>query len=153
MSNYKNLPAGRHLTIKKNKKMKNDFTIGQQAQIIKTFDENEVMAYTKCSGDTNPIHFDQKYAKSTIFKDRIVPGLQVASLFGGLLGSELPGEGTIHLGQTVSFKKPVYINEQVLAVIEIVNIRTDKPIITFKTICYKANNEIAIEGEAVVKII
>ena len=60
-----------------------------------------------------------------MFKSRIVPGLQVASLFGGLLGSELPGEGTIHLGQTVSFKKPVYLDEEVLAVIEIINIRDD----------------------------
>ena len=133
--------------------MQNNLELGQKSQICKAFDKNEVFEYTKSSVDTNPIHHDEKYAKATVFKSRIVPGLQVASLFGGLLGSELPGEGTIHLGQTLSFKKPVYINEKVTAVIEIINIRIDKPIITFKTTCYNSNNEVAIDGEAVVKII
>ncbi len=125
--------------------------IEQKAQISKVFDENEIFGYTKSSVNTNPIHHDIEYAKTTIFKKRIVPGLQVASLFGGLLGSKLPGEGTIHLGQTLAFKKPIYLDEEVLAIIEVVNIRSDKPIITFKTTCYNSNNEIAIDGEAVVK--
>ena len=133
------------------KEMKKILKLGQKAKISKVFNENEVFEYTKCSKDTNPIHHNSEYAQTTIFKSRIVPGLQVASLFGGLLGSKLPGVGTIHLGQTVSFKKPVYINEKVLAVIEIVNIRSDKPIITFRTTCYNSSNEIAIEGEAIVK--
>lgn len=132
--------------------MKNNIKLGQKAQIEKSFIENEVLTYTNSSGDTNPIHSDEKYASTTIFKKRIVPGLQVSSLFGGLLGSKLPGKGTIHLGQTLSFKKPVYINEKVTAIIEVVNIRLDKPIVTFKTVCYNSNNELAIEGEAIVKI-
>jgi enoyl-CoA hydratase len=131
--------------------MENRFKLGEKAIASKAFSFDEVKAYTNASGDTNPIHYDVSYAEKTIFKGTIVPGLQVASLFGGLLGSKLPGEGTIHLGQTVKFMRPVYINETVRAEIEIVNIRSDKPIITFKTICYNSNNEVAIEGEAVVK--
>lgn len=132
--------------------MKKKFKLGEKAKVSKKFTEQEVNEYTKTSGDTNPIHHDHSYAEKTIFKKTIVPGLQVASLFGGLLGSELPGEGTIHLGQTVSFKRPIYINEPVMAEIEIVHIRSDKPIITFKTKCYNSKNEVAIEGEAVVKV-
>ena len=131
--------------------MKDSIKLGQKVQISKSFSEEEVLYYIKTSGDTNAIHHDIEYAKTTIFKKRIVPGLQVASLFGGLLGSKLPGEGTIHLGQTLFFKKPIYLDEEILAIIEVVNIRSDKPIITFKTTCYNSNNEIAIDGEAVVK--
>ena len=130
----------------------NNFNLGQCVQISKAFSEKEVFEYTKSSVDTNPIHYNKQYALNTIFKDRIVPGLLTASLIGGLLGSKLPGEGTILLGNTFSFKRPIYINEIVLAVIEIVNIRKDKQIITFRTICYNSKNEIAIEGEVVVKV-
>jgi acyl dehydratase len=132
--------------------MKNNIKLGQKVQINKSFSEEEVFLYIKISGDTNAIHHDIEYAKTTIFKNRIVPGLQVASLFGGLLGSKLPGEGTIYLGQTLSFKKPIYLDEEILAIIEVVNIRSDKPILTFKTTCYNSNNELAIDGEAIVKI-
>jgi len=125
--------------------------IGEKAFIIKKFSKDDVLEYLKLSGDSNPIHFDDEYALNTPFKSCIVPGIMVGSLFGGLLGSELPGNGTIHLGQTMNFKNPVYINEEINVMIEIVKIRTDKPIVTFKTICIKENGDIGIEGEAVVK--
>ena len=124
--------------------------IGQKANTIKAFTQEEVIEYAKISGDTNPIHFDEEHAKLTKFGKPIVPGLLVASLFGGLLGSKLPGNGTIHIAQTLSFKKPVFINENVNAVIEILSIREDKPIITFKVNCIKENGDIAITGESVV---
>lgn len=126
--------------------------IGQKAEVYKSFNQDDVLNYIRCSGDNNPIHYDIDYADKSIFHGRIVPGLQVASLFGGLLGSKLPGEGTIHLGQTLSFKEPVFIGEMVKAEIEVMHIRQDKPIITFKTTCYKANSDIAVTGEAVVKL-
>jgi len=126
--------------------------IGDKVTVEKIFDQSDVLLYTGLSKDTNPIHYDKNYSKKTIFGNNIVPGLLVAGLFGGLLGSKLPGKGTIHLGQSLKFKNPIYINEKIKAEIEIINIRKDKPIITFKTICYKKDNKIAIEGEAVVKI-
>ncbi len=126
--------------------------IGDKVTIEKAFNQADILLYTKFSEDTNPIHFDKDYSKKTIFGNNIVPGLLVASLFGGLLGSKLPGEGTIYLGQNLKFRNPVYINEKIKAEIEIIHIRKDKPIITFRTICYKKNNKIVIEGEAIVKI-
>lgn len=127
-----------------------DIFLGNKASFKKTFTQEEVSSYTKTSGDSNPIHFDLEYAKMTPFNKPIVPGLQVASLFGGLLGSKLPGKGTIHLGQTLQFSKPVYINEEVEATIKVVSMRSDKPVITFDVTCVKDNGEIAITGEAVV---
>ncbi len=127
-----------------------EISIGDQVSIKKAFSQDEVMIYAKLSQDANPVHFDIDYASQTPFIKPIVHGLLVASLFGGLLGSELPGKGTIHLGQSLKFMKPVYVNELVEATIKVISIRKDKPIITFETKCMKENGEVAIIGEAVV---
>jgi len=127
-----------------------DLKIGDAVSVKKIFSQEEVLAYARSSGDTNPVHFDIEYAAKTTFKDPIVQGLFVASLFGGLLGSKLPGKGTIHLGQTLQFLKPIYVNEEIEATIRIISIRSDKPVITFQATCIKENGDIAITGEAVV---
>ena len=75
----------------------------------------------------------------------------IASLFSGLLGEKLPGKGTIYLGQTITFLKPVFIDEEVTASVEITHIRKDKPIYTLKTICETKLNGIVVDGEAIVK--
>ena len=130
--------------------IKKKLNIGDFAEIEKIFSQEEVIIYAKMSNDTNPIHFDNNYASQTSFKKPIVHGLLVASLFGGLLGTQLPGKGTIHLGQDLKFLAPVYVGEKVKANIEIIHIRKDKPIITCSSICTKENGEIAITGESVI---
>jgi len=130
--------------------MRLEFKIGDSVEIEKSFSQEEVNVYTKSSNDTNPIHYDKGYASQTAFKEPIVPGLLVSSLFGGLLGTHLPGHGTIHLGQDLQFKAPVYIDEKVKAIIKIIHIKEDKPIITFSSICLKEDGEIAIAGKSVV---
>ena len=130
--------------------MEKNFKIGDSVEIEKRFSQGEVITYTKLSNDTNPIHYDENYASRTVFKKPIVPGLLVSSLFGGLLGTHLPGQGTIHLGQDLNFKAPIYIDEKVKAEIKIIQIREDKPIITFSSVCIKENGETAITGKSVV---
>jgi acyl dehydratase len=76
----------------------------------------------------------------------------VASLFSGLLGKELPGEGSIYLGQSLRFVAPVYPGDELTAMVEITNIREDKPILTMRTTCVNADGTVVIEGEAVVKV-
>jgi enoyl-CoA hydratase len=124
--------------------------IGQKASVSKVFYPEEVKSFALSSEDSNPVHLDQVYASKTIFKRPIVHGMLAASLFGGLLGSELPGTGTIYLGQTLKFLKPNFVGDKIKAEIEIINIREDKPIYTFATRCYNSNGEITIDGEAVV---
>ena len=126
--------------------------LGEKASITNKFSEDDVRLFAKISTDTNPLHLDEYYAANTIFKTRIVHGVLVGSLFSSIIGTILPGEGSIYLSQTYSFKKPIFINEAVKAEVEVTNIREDKPIITLKTICYNSKGEIAIEGEAVVMI-
>jgi len=131
-----------------------EIQINETVKILKAFSQEEVDFYTKkLSIDNNPIHYDTNYAKTTIFGNCIVPGILVSSLFGGLLGSKLPGEGTIHLGQTCRFIRPVFIGEMVTAQIRVINKREDKNIITLSTQVLKTNGEIAIDGEAVIKLL
>lgn len=127
-----------------------EIKIGDFAETTKSFSKEEVVKYNEIIGDTNPIHFDENYASQTSFKRTIVPGLLVTSLFGGLLGSQLPGEGTILIGHTTRFIKPTFINDKVKARIEVIKIREDKPIITFATKCLNSDGDPLVEGESIV---
>ena len=111
----------------------------------------DILIFSELSNDKNPIHLDSNFASKTNFGRKIVHGMLIASLFSGLLGEKLPGKGTIYLGQTITFIKPVFINEEVTASVEIKYIRKDKPIYTLKTICETKLNGIVVDGEAIVK--
>lgn len=131
---------------------KKDIKIGDKASITKVFTSNDVEIFSKISLDSNPIHLDENYAVTTQFCQRIVHGLLVSGLISALLGTKLPGVGTIYLAQSLQFKKPVYIGNKITAYVEITKIREDKPIIILRTYCVNQNNEIVIDGEAIVKI-
>jgi len=126
--------------------------VGDRAQISKAFSEEEVFRYAEISTDMNPLHLDKEFGRASIFDQRVVHGMLVASLFSGLIGMKLPGKGSIYLGQNLSFKAPVGIGEEVTATVEIIKIREDKPIVTVRTTCVNAGGMIVIEGEAVVKV-
>ena len=125
--------------------------IGDRASIIKRFVDEDILIFSELSNDKNPIHLDSNFASKTNFGRKIVHGMLISSLFSGLLGEKLPGKGTIYLGQTITFIKPVFINEEVTASVEIKYIRKDKPIYTLKTICETKLNGIVVDGEAIVK--
>ena len=132
--------------------MSNTLKVGDKAILRRAFTEEEVFQFANISTDKNPLHLDKDFGGASVFGQRIVHGMLVASLFSGLIGMKLPGEGSIYLGQNLTFKAPVAIDEQVTASIEIINIREDKPIITLRTVCINSAGTVVIEGEAVVKI-
>ncbi len=127
--------------------------LGQSASLKKKFNSEELERFSDMCLDKNPIHLDEDYAKNSPFGKRIVFGYLTASLFSGLIGSELPGKGSIYLGQSLNFKKPIYLDEEVTATVTITNIRQDKPIITLETVCTNEKGEIAIDGSAVIKLL
>ena len=129
--------------------MKN-IQIGDTASISKIFSETDVQQFASLSEDRNPVHLDEEFAKNSIFKQRIVHGMLSASLFSGLLGEQLPGNGTIYLGQNLKFTAPVPVGEEVTAYVEVIKIREDKPITTLRTYCKDSKDNIVIDGEAVV---
>lgn len=118
----------------------------------KAFSEEEVQRFAELSLDNNPLHLDPHYAASTVFGQRVVHGMLVSSLLSALIGTRLPGEGSIYLGQTLKFLAPVFIGEQVTATVQVLSVREDKPIATLRTTCVNSKGDVVIEGEAVVKL-
>lgn len=131
--------------------MDKNFKIGDKVTLTKAFTEEEVFQFAEISTDRNPLHLDEDFGRTTVFGKRVVHGILVASLFSGLIGTKLPGKGSIYLGQNLAFKGPVAIGEKITASVEIIHIRDDKPIITLRTVCLNGAGETVIDGEAVVK--
>lgn len=124
--------------------------IGDKASRTRTISDADVRLFAQASGDTNPIHLDEAYAARTPFKRRIAHGMLTASLISAILGSDLPGIGTIYLGQELKFKAPVFIGDTVTATVEVIQYRTDKRIATLRTAVVNQHGVLVIEGEAVV---
>lgn len=124
--------------------------IGDSASRAKTFTDEDVRLFAQVSGDDNSVHLDDAYAATTQFGRRIVHGMLTASLISAILGCDLPGVGTIYLGQDIKFKAPVYLDDTITATVELIKYRDDKRIATFRTTCVNQAGTLVIEGEAVV---
>jgi len=124
--------------------------IGQTATIEKTLDKQTVEAFASVSEDYNPIHLDEDFAKTTQFERPIVHGMLASSLISGLLASKVPGAGSIYLGQSLKFLRPIFVGETVTAKVEVISVREDKPIAVISTQVLNANGEVAVDGEATV---
>ena len=124
--------------------------IGQTATIEKTLDNQIVVAFASVSEDYNPIHLDEDFAKTTQFERPIVHGMLASSLISGLLASKVPGAGSIYLGQSLKFLRPIFVGETVTGKVEVISVREDKPIAVISTQVLSANGEVAVDGEATV---
>jgi 3-hydroxybutyryl-CoA dehydratase len=136
----------RHLKGKTVKDMK----IGDEEYLTKTITESDIYLYAGITGDYNPAHVNEEYAKNTPFKSRIAHGMLSTGFISAVLGTKLPGPGTIYLSQEVAFKKPVYIGDTITAVVKIIDIIDNNKfhIMELETNCYNQNDEIIIEGIA-----
>ena len=129
-----------------------NINIGDTASITKVITQKDVEIFAQISDDLNPVHLDDSFAAKTIFGKRIAHGMLVGGLISGVIGTKLPGRGSIYLSQIMSFKKPVYFEDTITAVVKVIDIRDDKPIITLNTQCLNQNQDVVIEGEAVVMV-
>jgi 3-hydroxybutyryl-CoA dehydratase len=125
--------------------------IGMTASYAQTITEADITIFAGVSGDKNPAHVNDEYAKASRFKKRIAHGMLSASFFSGLLGTKLPGAGCVYTSQTLEFKRPVYIGETVTATITVKNIDLVTSRVKFSTVC-KVRNKTVIDGEAEVWI-
>lgn len=125
--------------------------VGDNASLKRIIGAADVDAFAEVSQDYNPIHVDEAYASKTVFGQRIVHGMLVASMISALIANHLPGLGSIYLSQTLNFTNPVYIGDEITATVEVIKLRQDKPICTLKTTCTNRKGDAVIEGEAVVK--
>lgn len=128
----------------------NELFIGQKACFEKTITESDVILFSGISGDINPVHINALVAKESIFGQRVAHGVLVSGLTSAVLGMQLPGQGTIYLGQDNKFRRPVFIGDTVKATCEVVEINLQKNIARFSTTTTNQRNEVVIEGMAVV---
>jgi 3-hydroxybutyryl-CoA dehydratase len=113
--------------------------------------QEQVRVFAELTGDTNPLHLDEQYAKSSIYGQRIIPGFLGGSIFSKVFGAVFPGEGTIYLKQDMKFYKPMIPAVNYFAVFEVVLIDEVKKRITFKTSIVDEKNTSYIIGEAVLQ--
>ncbi len=128
-----------------------EISVGQKAEFSKTVTEADISGYAGISGDTNPVHLDEEFAKTTIFKTRIAHGMLSAGFISAILGTKLPGPGCIYLSQTLKFLAPVMIGDRVTARATVTNIVPEKKRVTLKTDCFIGDKQV-IDGEAVVMV-
>lgn len=126
------------------------FNVGDSAEITKTITEADVQAFAEVTGDHNPLHLDEAFAKTTRFGRRIAHGMLSASLISSVLANKLPGEGSVYLGQSLQFVAPVFPGDEVTARVTVKEIREDKPILKLETICVNQRGDTVIRGEATV---
>lgn len=128
----------------------NELKLGDRAEFTKTVSESDVYLYAGVTGDFNPAHINESYAEKTFFKTRIAHGMLPAGFISAILGTRLPGPGTIYIGQTLNFTAPVHIGDTITASVEVAEIMADKNRIRLKTVCENQNGVIVLDGEAVV---
>ncbi len=126
--------------------------IGEVAEMSKTVTEKDILDYADMTGDYNPIHIDEEAAKKTIFGGRIAHGVYALGLVSAVLGTKMPGYGTIFLGQNVNYRLPIRIGDTIRAICEVSEIINEKKgIYRINTVCVNQNEEVVLDGDAVVK--
>ncbi len=135
-----------------NKLSFNEVKIGQTAEYERTITEDDIEKFAEVSGDYNPVHMNEEYAKQTMFQGRIAHGMLSASFISTVIASKLPGPGSIYLKQDLVFRKPVRIGDKITAKVEVISKNIEKKRITLSTICSNKDNQIVIDGEAIVML-
>ena len=124
--------------------------VGDAAEFAKTVTETDVYLYAGITGDLNPAHLNEAYAKGTFFKTRIAHGMLTAGFISSILGMQLPGPGTIYMRQSLSFLAPVRFGDTITARAEVVEVIAEKNRVRLKTTCTNQDGTVVLDGEALV---
>jgi 3-hydroxybutyryl-CoA dehydratase len=128
-----------------------DLSVGMSARYARTVTEADLVLFAGISGDSNPVHMDATYAAKTRFGGRIVHGMLSASFLSTVIGSKLPGPGTIYLKQNLNFRAPVRIGDTVEASVTVADIVREKARIVLQTVC-RVGETVVIDGDALVMV-
>jgi len=129
-----------------------DIRIGQHAEYIRTVTSEDIEMFGQVSGDYNPLHFDEDWAKTTMFKGRIAHGILTATYVSTVIGMKLPGPGAIYVSQSMKFRRPVRIGDEITARVEVTDKNDEKGFLTLKTVCINQEDKVVLDGEAVVTL-
>ncbi|MFW9769554.1 MAG: MaoC family dehydratase [Candidatus Thorarchaeota archaeon] len=129
-----------------------DIKMGQSAEIVHTVTEQDIKTFGDLSGDYNPLHFDEEWAKKTMFEGRIAHGILTAAFISAAIGMHLPGAGTIYMSQSMRFLGPVKIGDTITARVEVVGLNDEKQRVTLQTTCTNQVGKVVLDGEALVTL-
>lgn len=127
-----------------------ELKVGDWAEFAKTISESDIYSYAGLTGDFNPAHVNATYAEGTFFKRRIAHGMLAAGLISAVIGTQLPGAGTIYIGQELKFLAPVHIGDTITARAEVAEIDAAKKRVRLKTTCNNQKGKLVLDGEALV---
>ena len=128
-----------------------DLSVGQSAETTKIVAAADVEAFAAVSGDTNPVHLDEAYARTTPFQGRIAHGMLSGAYISAVLGTKLPGPGAIYLTQSLRFRRPVKIGDPVVTKVSVTALDERRGHATLTTVC-KVDGKTVVDGEAVVMV-
>lgn len=126
-----------------------ELSVGQSAEITRTVGAADIEAFAEVSGDDNPVHLDEAYARTTTFEGRIAHGMLSAAYISAVLGTKLPGPGAIYLSQSLRFRRPVKIGDEVTARATVKALDEKRGHVTLETVCLVGGKTV-LEGEALV---
>jgi 3-hydroxybutyryl-CoA dehydratase len=124
---------------------------GMSASFAKTVTEADIQAFAGLSGDFNPVHVNEEFAVTTMFKGRVAHGMLSAAFISTVFGMKLPGPGCIYVSQALKFKAPVRIGDTVTARVEVIGTVPEKKFVTFQTIC-TVSGKTVVDGEATLMV-
>jgi 3-hydroxybutyryl-CoA dehydratase len=128
-----------------------ELTVGQSAEMMRVVGSADIEAFAEVSGDSNPVHLDEAYARGTPFGGRIAHGMLSAAYISAVLGTRLPGPGAIYLSQQLRFRRPVKIGDPVVARVTVKELDDKRGHATLTTVC-EVNGKTVVDGEAVVMV-
>jgi len=128
-------------------------SVGDEAEILHTITEVDVDAFSKLTGDDNPLHMDEQFAASTSLRKRVVHGMLTASFISTIIGTKLPGKGAMWFEQRTQFLSPVRIGERIRVWAKVKQKSVSQRVVVLETLVFGSDGRKVIEGEAKVKII
>lgn len=129
-----------------------ELQIGMFDSTTKVITEQDILTFAELSTDKNPLHIDPVAASKGMFGKQIAHGMLVASLISAVLGTKMPGEGSVYLGQELKFKRPVFIGDTIEAKAEVIELREEKHIVILKTTCTNQDGVVVIDGQATILV-
>jgi 3-hydroxybutyryl-CoA dehydratase len=128
-----------------------DLELGMEASLTKTVSAADILAFAEITGDWNPVHLDADYAAKTVFREPIAHGMLTAGYISAVFGSALPGPGAIYVSQTLNFRAPVKVGDEVVANVKVMELYPAKRRVRFDCVCGVAGKPV-LEGEAVLLV-
>jgi 3-hydroxybutyryl-CoA dehydratase len=131
-------------------KTMDEIKVGDTAQFSKTITESDVYLFAGITGDLNPAHINEDYARNTFFKSRIAHGILAGGFISAILGMQLPGPGTIYIRQELNFLMPMRFGDTITAMVTVTEKSPEKNRLKLSTTCTNQEGVVVVDGEAVV---